>query len=224
MALGDAVAAILVDPKRAVGGLFRVRVHRLVGEEERPRLRVLPRDELHRHRVHDVGDVAPVLEVRPVVTQPGVDQAPVPVVGHPVVVARARHAVVAHVPLPDMRGFVSEPLQLEVVVRQAVAGRVARHVVDDAVPARILSGEDRRPVGRADRRGVKRPVEQGPFARDAVHVRGFHVRVPARAELVVAQVVDQDDEEVGLPLHPHTGSVRPQTTARTVAPFCVVTV
>jgi hypothetical protein len=40
---------------------------------------------------------------------------------------------------------------------------------------------------------------------DAVGVRRLHVRVAADAELVVAQIVDQDHEEVGLarsPWHP----------------------
>ena len=46
--------------------------------------------------------------------------------------------------------------------------------------------------------GVVRALEHRAFGRQAVDVRRLHVRVAAGAEFVVAQVVDQDDDEVGL--------------------------
>ncbi len=75
--------------------------------------------KVDRQPVHDVGDVAAVLHVLAVVIQPRVVQLSMPVVADPRVVTGPRHAVIAHVPLADVRGLVAEPLQLEVVVRQA---------------------------------------------------------------------------------------------------------
>ena len=118
------------------------------------------------------------------------------IVGDPVVVTGTGLAVIAHVPLADVRRLVAERLQLEMVVGQAVARRVARHVVDDAVTARVLAGEDRGAVRRADRRGVERALEERALGGDAVDVRRLHVGMAARAELVEAQVVYQDDEEI----------------------------
>jgi hypothetical protein len=51
---------------------------------------------------------------------------------------------------------------------------------------------------------VKGALEEGALVGDAVGVRGLHVRVAADAELVVAQIIDQDHEEVGL-LHGASG-------------------
>ena len=123
------------------------------------------------------------------------------VVRHPVVVTGPRLAVVAHVPLTQMRGFVAELLQFEVVIRNAMTRRVARDVVDNAVAAGVLPGKYRRAVGRANRRGVKRTVEHHALVRDAVDVRRFHIRVAACAEFVVAQIVDEDNQEIGFHRH-----------------------
>src|SRR5204863_731883 len=67
-----------------------------------------------------------------------------------------------------------------------------------AVAAGILPGHNRGAVRRADRRGVESPLEDRSLVRDAIDVRRLHVGMPAAAEFVVAQVVDQDDDEVGL--------------------------
>src|SRR4029079_3985968 len=85
---------------------------------------------------------------------------------------------------------------LGVIVRQPVAHRVARHVIDDAVAACVLPSHDRRAVRRADRRGMERALKERALARDPVDLRCLHVRMTACAEFVVAQVVDQDDDEV----------------------------
>jgi hypothetical protein len=45
---------------------------------------------------------------------------------------------------------------------------------------------------------MERALEQRPFLRETIHVRRDHERMAAGAEFVVAQVVDQDDQEVGL--------------------------
>jgi hypothetical protein len=142
-----------------------------------------------------------VLGVNAIVIESRVAQLAVAIVTNPVVVTRAWHAVVAHVPLADVRGLVAQFLQFDVIVGQPVTHRAARDIVDDAVPARILTGHDRRAIGRADRRGMEGPLEQRTLERQPIDVRRLHVWVAARAELVVAQVVDQDDEEVRLLSH-----------------------
>ncbi len=120
VALGGHVAVHL---ERAVGGLLRVRVHRLVREPQRPRLRVPALHEIDRHLVHDVGDVALALHVLALLVQLRIVQPAVAVVGDPEIVAGPRLAAVAHVPLADVRGLVAEPLQLEVVVGHAGGSR-----------------------------------------------------------------------------------------------------
>ena len=102
-------------------------------------------------------------------------------------------------PLADVRRAVAALLEREVVVRQPVAHRVARHVVDDAVAAGVLAGQDRGAVRRADRRGMEGALEQRALAGEPVDVRRLHVGMAAGAELVEAQVVHQDDQEVGPP-------------------------
>jgi len=43
---------------------------------------------------------------------------------------------------------------------------------------------------------VKGALEHDALGREAVDVRRLHVRMPARAELVVAQIVDEDYEKI----------------------------
>jgi hypothetical protein len=168
-----------------------------LGQKEAPGLGTGSLDERRRLRVQQIGDVARSGAAVTVQVELRVEELAVAVEAHPAVVTGARRAVVAHVPLAHVRGLVTQALELEVVVGQPVAGRVARHVVDDAVAARVLAGDDGRAIWRAERRGVKRPEAHCAFAGEAVHVWRLHVRMPARAELVEAQVVDQDHEQVG---------------------------
>src|SRR5689334_13131627 len=95
-----------------------------------------------------------------------------------------------------MRRLVTELLQDDVVVRQAMAVRIPGDVVDDAVAAGILAGQDRRAVGRAERRGVKCPGEHRAFVADAVDMRRLQEGMAADAQLVEPQIVDQYDQEI----------------------------
>ena len=113
-------------------------------------------------------------------------------------------------PLADMGGLVAQPLQDGVIVGQAVAVGVARHVVDDAVPAGVLAGDDRGAVGRAERRRMERLGEHRALVADAVDVRRLHVGMAADAELVEPEVVDQDDDEIGLALACHDAFPTPR--------------
>jgi hypothetical protein len=118
-------------------------VHRLVREEKRKRLLALALQKIDRQAIHDVGDIAVVLHVFAVVIEPRVVQFSMAVITDPGVVSGPRHAVIAHVPLADVRGLIAKPLQLQVIVGQAMAHRIARNVVNDSVPARVLAADDR---------------------------------------------------------------------------------
>ena len=65
-----------------------------------------------------------------------------------------RIAVAAHVPLADERGLVAGLLQILRKERRARRHRV--DVVDDAMPVRVLAGENRRAARRAQRRRDER--------------------------------------------------------------------
>src|SRR5262249_56219617 len=112
----------------------------------------------------------------------------------PSVVARPRSARVAHVPLADMRRLVAQALQDDMVVGQAMAVGVARHIVDDAVSAGVLAGEDRGAVGRAERRGVEGRTEERAFPTDAGDMRRLHEGMRADGKVVEPEVVDPGDD------------------------------
>jgi hypothetical protein len=116
---------------------------------------------------------------------------------HPGVEAGARRGVVAHVPLAEEGRLVAARVQGLGEGLQAVAQEVAGHVVDHTVARRVLPGEDAGPVRRAQRHRVEGPGEEGTFTGQPVAVRGFEVGMAGGAELVPAQIVDDDDDEVG---------------------------
>ena len=60
----------------------------------------------------------------------------------------------------------------------------------------VAAGEQLRPRHRADRRGVE-AGELHPLARHAVEVRRLLLRRAKRPDVAVAEVVDEDDDEVG---------------------------
>ena len=78
---------------------------------------------------------------------------------------------------------------------------IAPDVIDDSMAAGILAGEDRGPIGRAQRRGMEGVGKQRAFMCQAVNMRGLHVRMAAGAEFVEAQVIDQDHDQVGTQCH-----------------------
>ena len=141
------VPALQRQIERAVRCLDGIGMHRLMREEQRERLAAFPLQEIDGEPVHDVGDVPSVLHVLAVVVELRIAQSAVTVVAHPIVVTGTGHAVVAHVPLADMRCLVAQLLQLQVIIRQPVTHRAARDVVYDAVAACVLTRDDRRPVG-----------------------------------------------------------------------------
>ena len=170
--------------------------------------------------VQKIGDVAFVLTLITVDVEYRIDDRAVAGEAHPPVVARPWAAGITHVPFADMGGLVAQALQDDVIVGQAVAVGVARHVIDDAVAARILAGDDRGAVGRAERRRMERRREHRALATDPVDVRRLHIGVTADAQLIEPQVVDQHDQEIGFtllchhlfPLAPNRSTSRAGTT------------
>ena len=77
-----------------------------------------------------------------------------------------------------------------------MAHPVSGDVVDDAVSRRILTRENRSPVGRAERDRVKGAREHRPFAGQPIDVGRFEEGVPRHAHLVEAHVVHDDDDDV----------------------------
>ena len=70
-------------------------------------------------------------------------------------------------------------------------------VVDDAVRMGILAGQEAGAAGRTERRGDEGVAESDAFAGDAIDVRCFGEGMPGAAEFVPAEVVNQDEDDVG---------------------------
>ena len=89
-----------------------------------------------------------------------------------------------------------------------MARRVACGVVDDPVGVHVLAGEQGRPAGRAEWRRRERVEEPRALAREPVDGRRLDKRMAGEAEVVPAQVVDENDDEFG------RASVRGQVARR----------
>ena len=100
----------------------------------------------------------------------------------------------AHVPFADEGGVVAGLLE---ILREEARALWCRHVVvDDFVPVHVLAGEDPRPAGRAERGGDEGVFEMDAAAGKGVDVRSFDKGMPAEAEDVVAEIVDEDEDDV----------------------------
>ena len=77
-----------------------------------------------------------------------------------------------------------------------MAREAAVHVVDDAVPGRVLAREDRGTVRGAEGDGVEGVDEERTLQRQPIDVRSLEIVVARDPELVPAEVVDDDDDDV----------------------------
>jgi hypothetical protein len=73
-----------------------------------------------------------------------------------------------------------------------MAARTAFGVVDDAVVASFLAGEDVGATRRAQRRDREEILELRALARDAIKMGRARERMARGAEIVEAEVVDHD--------------------------------
>ncbi len=184
----------------AVVTLHDVRVQRLVREEEQERL--LPRllHEVDGEVGEHVGDVALHLLPLPVDVELRVDRLALALHRHPAGPAGPRGVIVPHVPLAHERRPVAGSGEWDREGRQAMARRVARGVVGDAVGVGVLAGEDARPARAAERRGGEGVEEAHALTCEAVDVRRLGEGVPGDADLVPAEVIDEDEDDVRPPL------------------------
>lgn len=172
-------------------------MNRLVGEVHQKRSVPLPLDEPDGPVGEDIRDVAVDLMQPPVLVQLGIDRAPLPRHPDPVVEPRSRRRVVVHVPFTQEGGLVPDRVERTGKSLEPMARVVAGHVVDDPVSRGILARQEACPVGRAQGDGVERVREQRTFTGQTVDVGGFEIRVAGGAELVPAEVVHDDNHEVG---------------------------
>jgi hypothetical protein len=170
-------------------------MNRLVGEIHEKRRVAWPIDEPLDVAGQKVGGVALVLDALSVDVQRRVDCFALAGHRHPMVEARARAVVVAHVPLAEEAGAIAGLLQFEREHRQRMT--FASRVVDDAVRVRILAGQETGPARRAQRRRGERVGEARALAGQPVHVRRLDERMSGGAKVVPAHVVDQDEDDVG---------------------------
>ena len=117
--------------------------------------------------------------------------------GDPARESRPRAVVIAHVPLAEEAGPVSGCRQRLRKCLEPVARGIARGVVDDAVRVTVLAGQDRRPARRAERGGGERVAKGDAFAGHAIDRRRLDEGMTRKAEIVPAQVVDEDDDDIG---------------------------
>ena len=128
---------------------------------------------------------------------------------------------VAEVPLADHAGRVAARLQQlgerDLVERQALGRAVAQHLRRRAAGDAVHAAADRQPAGqqrRPARRAHRLDVEAGPLLprrRHRVEARRAVVRAAEGAEIAVAQVVGEDDDDVRRRAPPAIGAA---STAR----------
>src|SRR5688572_16191168 len=180
----------------AVVALPHVRVERLVGEEHHEWLSLRALHEAERVVRQDVGHVSLGFDALAVDVELRVGRLALPFHGHPVGPAGTTPVVVAHVPLPEEPGLVPGRGERNREGAEAVTGRIARGVVDDAVRVRVLAGEDGRATRRTERRGRERVQEPRAFARQLIDGGRLGEGVARDAEVVPAKVVDEDEHDV----------------------------
>ena len=101
----------------------------------------------------------------------------------------------SHVPFAEEAGLVAGLLQVR--WEEGGAGGNRSVVVHNPVAVGVLSGQNRRPARRAQRRGDERVLEVDPFARHAVELRSFEERLRFQeAHGVVTMIVGEDEDHV----------------------------
>lgn len=181
----------------AVGALGNVGVDGFVGEVEAEGFVAFLVDEVDGVIGEDIGDVAFGLDGFSVDVEGRIEGFALAGEGDPVIEAGAGRVVDAHMPFAEEGGGVA------VVVeeagpgfeRVALAGTVG--VVGDSVLEGILTGEECGAAGGAEGCGDEGVFEAGAFAGKAVGIGGLGEGMAGAAELVEAEIVDEDEDDVG---------------------------
>lgn len=198
MARGDfEIVGLFEAGDFAVGVLGDVGMDGFVGEVEAEGFVALLIDEIDGVIGKNIGDVALGLDGFSVDVEGRIEGFALAGEGDPVIEAGAGRVIDTHVPFTEEGGGVA------VVVeeagpgfeRVAVAGAVG--VIGDSVLERILTGEERRATGGAEGCGDEGVFEAGAFAGEAVGMRGLGEGMAGAAEFIEAEIVDEDEDDVG---------------------------
>ena len=168
-------------------------MHGFVRDVEQKRFRVLLFQEIDRVFVQDVGEIAAFDFASAIHVELRVEVAALALDAHPMVNARARLVVEAHVPFAEKCRLVARVVQQTRESDEFVTARAAIGVVGDPVCVRILASQKTRAARRAERRGDERVSKAHPLARDALDVRNFDERI---IHFVPAQIVNEDEDDV----------------------------
>ena len=125
-----------------------------------------------------------------------------------VVIGLARHCAVrpafaaeAEMPFADGRGLVARGGEARPQRGAAIGNTQRRQPVQNAgrrlVPPSVLAGQQRVARGRANRRGGMSIGEAAPFAGQPIEIRCFDLRRSIAAEVAVADVIGQNNDDVG---------------------------
>jgi len=101
------------------------------------------------------------------------------------------------VPFADEGGFVAGVVQEAGPSGEAVTGGAAIDVVGDLIGVRVEAGEEGGAAGGAEGSDGEGVLEHGAFAGEAVDVWSLGEGMAAAAEFVPAQIIDQDEDDVG---------------------------
>ena len=145
----------------------------------------------------DVGDVARRLHLLAVDVERRIVVDALPLEADPAVEAGARRVVGPHVPLAGVGRLIAGVVQQPRPGDQLMADSVVVAVAQDFVRAHVAAGQEARAARRTERRGHEGIRENGALARDSIDVRCLHEGMAETTERVVAQIVDQDEQEIG---------------------------
>ena len=170
---------------------------RLVGQHQQERRGAALLEEAHgalgeniRHVARHAGETAVFKKLR-------VRDLALALHRDPIIEARPRSGIVAHVPLADKAGVVAGRMERPRKRGQRVAARAAVSVVEDTVVARFLAGEDVGAARGTERRDGEEILELRALARDAIKMGRARERVAGGAEIVETQIVDDHEQDVG---------------------------
>jgi hypothetical protein len=168
-----------------------------VGEIEAEGLFAFLVDEIDGVIGEDIGDIALGLDGFSIDVEGRIEGFALAGEGDPVVEAGAGRVIDAHVPFAEEGGGVAVVVEEAGPGFQRVAVAGAVGVVGNSVLERILTGQERGAAGGAEGRGDEGVFEAGAFAGEAVGIGGLGEGMAGAAEFVEAEIVDEDEDDVG---------------------------
>src|SRR5262249_9779794 len=115
----------------------------------------------------------------------------------PMMKARPRRIVNAHMPFPDESIVIAGLLEPAWEGHQPVAERRAIGVVGDAMRVRVLTGQETGAAWRPQRRRHESVAKGRAFPGYAVDIRCLDKWMACAAELIPTKVIQQNEDDVG---------------------------